>query len=109
MKPAPRTLRLVSDNTSPETWDDHPQNALVTFTLRKATVDGCMDGIRNLLDANRNMMLALDAARAGNAEDAEKRIRFAFMDLASANAFAAKVYEDVQRTARRTNRRGGRA
>ncbi|XYD08795.1 hypothetical protein R1A27_28300 [Methylobacterium sp. NMS12] len=81
----------------------------MTFTLRKATVDGCMDGIRNLLDANRNMMLALDAARAGNPEDAEKRIRFAFMDLASANAFAAKLYEEVQRSARRTNRRGDRA
>lgn len=104
---SPRHLRLaaVGGESTSEAWTDIPDNALVTFTLPKKTINGCLYGVSNLLEANRNMMLAVAAAQTGDATEVEKRIRFAFGDLVAGNSFAAQLHADIMRRARRANPR----
>lgn len=99
-------LRLAAvDGSALEGWRDRPRSTLVTFTMTREEVEGCWHGMRNMLSANTRMLAALDAVRAGRDEEAEGHVNQAFSDMATANAFAAKVFERVKKEARRKNRR----
>lgn len=104
-------IRLATVNGNPvsEKWEDLPRNTIVTVSLAKKEVDGLYYGLFNIVEATGRMTKAVDAAREGRHEDAEREINRTIACLATSCSFAADVYRRVQAKAVRTNRRKSKA